>query len=117
MQLISCPACDNNCSPYAETCPQCGHPFKKPADSINHDLCYECNKIATQACDDCQKLSCPTHLELHTSKRGSYRLCTECGEEHGGYRVIRIAIIFIILIIVSVLSDESNFIFSSILIR
>ncbi len=27
MNLISCPACSNQCSPSALTCPECGHPF------------------------------------------------------------------------------------------
>ena len=29
MSLISCPACGNECSSLASTCPRCGHPFQE----------------------------------------------------------------------------------------
>lgn len=28
MKLINCPACQNECSEQAASCPKCGHPFK-----------------------------------------------------------------------------------------
>ncbi|MYL32565.1 zinc-ribbon domain-containing protein [Pontibacillus yanchengensis] len=28
MSLMNCPACDNQVSPQAKSCPKCGHPLK-----------------------------------------------------------------------------------------
>ena len=105
MQLISCPACDNNCSPHAETCPQCGQPFKK-LTSVNHDKCFQCDSIATQSCDHCDKLSCPKHLELFTTKRGSYRLCPECGKDHERTRLIGLTIAAVIIVFFLIVSSQ-----------
>lgn len=38
MSLTKCPACANEVSMQALTCPQCGHPFRKRGDLANQSV-------------------------------------------------------------------------------
>lgn len=46
MNLITCPSCNNQCSPLAPNCPKCGHPFdetEKPNESANKSVDFFSN--------------------------------------------------------------------------
>lgn len=61
MGLIECPVCEKNVSSQAVSCPNCGHPIKKPRKS------QETGKIS---CPNCKSTSGPQKIS-GASKVGS----------------------------------------------
>ena len=52
MPLMKCPACDKDVSASAQSCPQCGHPFKAPQEPKGEGLFLQtmnCGCMATFA--------------------------------------------------------------------
>jgi len=102
MELVPCPACENPCSPQAESCPSCGHPFKNKVE-VNKveivDRCYKCDQPATQKCVHCDALSCVKHLSSHNSRYGKILLCDKCGEKQNNWNIVAYIVVFLIIII------------------